>query len=134
MYGKRQLLSAVALFIFTFSSLISPALAEDAITLVRVCDPKTGICCYAAQAAPRAASVATQTTRASLDLASTNRNVMTSTGFAPTVIQTAAGAKTISPSSMVTPAEFVALQQALTTGAQTLVIGVDGNATGGTFN
>jgi hypothetical protein len=102
--------------------------------LVRVCDPNTGICCYAAQAAPMAASVTAQTTAVNLDLSSTQRNIMAAQGFAPTTIQSAAGARTVAPNSMLTPAEFVALQQTLATGSQTLSLGSLGNATGGSFN
>ena len=79
-----------------------------------------------------AITVAGKTAQANLDLGSSNRSIATSSNFAPTVL--AGTNRSISPGSMVTPAEFVALHQVLTTGQQTLNLNAVGAAVGGSVN
>src|SRR5215470_53890 len=71
-----------------------------------------------------------------LDLTSKDRTVAVSNqpGFQPTNIRVGRQNMTVNTGDMLTPAEYAALQQVLTTGTQTLRVGVNGNAVRGTLN
>ncbi len=72
----------------------------------------------------------------SLDLSSTNENITVGEGlFDGTITITVGGAdKTIAAGSKVTAAEYAALTQKLSTGTQTLLLGTNGAADGGSLN
>lgn len=130
-----RLLAAILCCAFLVTGTIRPTLANEAGAPPGVvCDPNTGICCLAAQAAPMSNSINGQTAAANLDLSSTNRSVSVGGQFTATSIMVGGTATTVAPNSMVTPAEFMALHQVLTTGSQTLLVGAQGNATGGQVN
>src|SRR5262249_20654611 len=72
----------------------------------------------------------------SMDLSSKDRTVVAgqSPNFQATDIKVGRQTRTINAGDMLTPAEYAALQQVLTTGTQTLTVGRDGNAVHGTLN
>ena len=72
---------------------------------------------------------------ANLDLGSTDRNMQASQqgNFTSAQIQTADGARTVSPTDNLTAAESIALLQVLSGGSQSLLLGASGNAIGGSF-
>lgn len=73
---------------------------------------------------------------ANLDLASTDRTIAASSnsGFSSAVIQVGQTSRTITGSDLLTPAENIALQQVLSSGQQSLILGDLGAAIGGSFN
>lgn len=98
-------------------------------------------CCMAAFAAALvftgtiAPLAVAQTATVDLDLTSTDRNISATTQQAftlPVTITEGGTAKSILPTDHLTPAESVAVFQALN-GGQQIVLGVNGAATGGTF-
>src|SRR5688572_11603507 len=68
-----------------------------------------------------------------MDLGSTSRNVSAAEmGLnSPVTIRVGGALTTVHPESMITPAEFAAVSQILSSGAQTLQVGAAGAATGG---
>lgn len=90
-------------------------------------------------AAP-ASSPAAPLQRMNLDLSSSARSIpavdaipTSNYGRSPVQIVTGSTARIISPSDLLTPAEFVALSQIMTTGRQTLSLNAAGTAIGGNF-
>ncbi|HEY9789603.1 MAG TPA: hypothetical protein V6D22_04335, partial [Candidatus Obscuribacterales bacterium] len=68
-----------------------------------------------------------------LNLASTHKTVIAPTNISPTLVNVGGHAQLISPGQAITPAESAALTQILNGGAQTLNIGIRGNAVGGSL-
>jgi hypothetical protein len=70
-----------------------------------------------------------------VDLGSAERSVSASSlGITSALaIKVGGGVQTILPDSMLTPAEYMAAQQVLSAGRQTLNVGTGGQATGGHF-
>src|SRR4051812_8547040 len=71
-----------------------------------------------------------------LDLTSTNRSASASAvqNFQPAAIVVAGQTQNVTAASMLTPAQMVALAQVLNTGQQSIRLGINGNAVGGTLN
>lgn len=74
-----------------------------------------------------------------LDLGSTNQNISASVLFGsggsnPVTITSQSGSTTVDSNSMLTAAQFIATQQVLSTGSQSIVLGAAGQAIGGTAN
>jgi hypothetical protein len=78
----------------------------------------------------------TQTQQLDLDLSSRQRvHEASSLGnFAPTAIRVGRDNRTVSPSDLLTAAEYVALSQVLSSGEQSLKVGRLGNAVGGSLD
>ncbi|HEY9869229.1 MAG TPA: hypothetical protein V6D08_08695, partial [Candidatus Obscuribacterales bacterium] len=81
-------------------------------------------------------SSASGTAATNLDLSSTSRNVTAGsyTDFTSVDIKVGDSVRTVTASDLLTPAELVAVQQVLSTGAQSLQLGQLGNAVGGTVH
>ena len=75
-------------------------------------------------------------TPVNLDLSSTERSVAASSysGLTSAVIQVGQSARTVTGSDFLTAAESIALQQVLAGGQQSLLLGDQGHAIGGSFN
>lgn len=85
---------------------------------------------HSASGSPKSAPVPIE-----LDLTSTNRSLSPGrlVQSSPVVVQEGGAFRTILPGQLVTAAERLALYQILSTGQQSLLLGVYGNATGGSF-
>lgn len=109
----------------------------SAIMAVTVFVPMTGIAAYA-QSAPTAptaptspTSPGTTTTTRNLDLSQTTQSVTARVGG---TINVGGTSLTIKAGDIITPAQNVALYQALKTGTQSIVLNTLGSAVGGSFN
>ena len=71
-----------------------------------------------------------------LDLSSTDRSIAASSysGLTSAVIQVGGSARTVTGTDFLTAAESIALQQVLASGQQSLLLGDQGHAIGGSFN
>jgi len=73
-----------------------------------------------------------------LDLSSSTRNIHVGSDILSSAIQTAISAagqsRTLSPGDLITPAEFVALNQVLSAGSQIIQLDTAGRASGGSFD
>lgn len=79
------------------------------------------------------ASTATASQPANLNLSQT-QPTMAAGNIQPSMIRVGDHTRQVLPGDMLTPAEYTALQQVMTTGQQTLVVGSTGAATGGLAN
>lgn len=93
-----------------------------------------------APAAPRAASPNVSPQTLNLDLGTSARSIPAATAVTtsarttgPMQFVSGGATRTVSPSDLLTPAEFVALSQILATGRQTLTLNASGTAVGGNF-
>jgi hypothetical protein len=96
----------------------------------------TAAICSASQCAATVSTVTSGASGNSLDLGSTQRTITPAhhEGFTQANLQVGDSTRTITGSSLLTPAEHVALHQVLSTGKQALKIGALGDATGGHFD
>ncbi len=113
--------SAVA-FLFAFCSSFEMSFAQDAPPA-----PDSGAAAAAA-AAPAGVNVDLSSTTASVTFAADNA------AATPVNINMAGVVQTVNPGQMITPAQAVAAYQMMNTGAQSIILGAMGDATGGTMN
>ncbi len=102
--------------------------ANVCVLLAVVCSPLPN-----ALAEEPPAALAPINTHAEFDLSSTSLT-MTALSAASTEIQVAETTLSVTPGTALTAAQYVAYQQVMNTGSQTLVLGTEGQAVGGSFN
>lgn len=92
--------------------------------------------CLLLQQQPAVFAQSAQPERINLDLQSTDRNLSAAhlTENGSVSITTGQTSRQIDSKSLVTPAERLAVYQMVSTGHQSIILGVDGNAIGGTLN
>lgn len=101
----------------------------------RLCTAAVTLCLFFVQNATVClAETSTTPAPVNLDLTSTSRSVApANTSFSSANLMIGGTTQTVSPQSVLTPAEHLALQQILTTGQQSVILSANGNAIGGTF-
>lgn len=135
--ARLRVLSALAAFLFAFSSSGQLVFGQEATPSVQAapvmcCNPTTGVCVLATTSA--SAETVTAHQSVNLDLSSTNAAVSTpATLQTPVNINVGGAVQTVNPGQMLTPAQLVAVYQVMHTGAQNIVMGANGAATGGSM-
>ncbi|HEY9870405.1 MAG TPA: hypothetical protein V6D08_14670, partial [Candidatus Obscuribacterales bacterium] len=139
---QKRLLSWFAAAMLVLGSPLQPILAHEMEGPNCHCPDGATSCettaaiCSASQCAATVSTVTGGATGNNLDLGSTQRTITPDhhEGFTTATLQVGDATRTVTTTSLLTPAEHVALHQILSGGNQTLQLGALGNAVGGHFD